>query len=345
MTLFIRKPPCGGFPWGTRQNWTLTSHEFYDISNSMGMINYVSMESTWIVACIGVNIFVLISGYFLSDNSYLRIQGGILIWFETIFYSLFGFILALLINHHPFSISEFLSFAEPIHSRKYWFVTVYLGLILIAPFLSKLLTSLTRKQYCYLLAVTSLMSFQFLLSKWYAGEHHINWFIFLFFVSGYLKRFGVPIWIRKNIGKIVFVLFLCLFTCGLAYNILNNGMRFNLVSTANDGFIFFLSVSIFIWFLQRDMDTWIIRKIVLLAPYCLGIYLIHEHPLLGEELWLWIIPENYNVPIILHAMMYCILIFIVCSSIDYFRRLIFRLLKINRMVKYIASKIPQPFIN
>ena len=25
MTLFMREPPCGGFPWGTRQNWTLTS--------------------------------------------------------------------------------------------------------------------------------------------------------------------------------------------------------------------------------------------------------------------------------------------------------------------------------
>ena len=24
MTLFMREPPCGGFPWGTRQNWTLT---------------------------------------------------------------------------------------------------------------------------------------------------------------------------------------------------------------------------------------------------------------------------------------------------------------------------------
>ena len=25
MTLFIGEPPCGGFPWGTRQNWTLTT--------------------------------------------------------------------------------------------------------------------------------------------------------------------------------------------------------------------------------------------------------------------------------------------------------------------------------
>ena len=28
MTLFIGKPPCGGFPWGTRQNWTLTIQAF-----------------------------------------------------------------------------------------------------------------------------------------------------------------------------------------------------------------------------------------------------------------------------------------------------------------------------
>lgn len=74
------------------------------------------------------------------------------------------------------------------------------------------------------------------------------------------------------------------------------------------------------------------------------IYLIHEHPFLGKALWAWIIPENYKVSIILHAMMYCILIFIVYSSIDYFRRLIFRLLKINILVKYIASKISQPLI-
>ena len=24
LTLFIGEPPCGGFPWGTRQNWTIT---------------------------------------------------------------------------------------------------------------------------------------------------------------------------------------------------------------------------------------------------------------------------------------------------------------------------------
>lgn len=24
LTLFIGELPCGGFPWGTRQNWTIT---------------------------------------------------------------------------------------------------------------------------------------------------------------------------------------------------------------------------------------------------------------------------------------------------------------------------------
>lgn len=39
LTLFIRKPPCGGYPWGTRQNWMLTGNkQLGGVRNAIGFI-------------------------------------------------------------------------------------------------------------------------------------------------------------------------------------------------------------------------------------------------------------------------------------------------------------------
>ena len=41
----MREPPCGGFPWGTRQNWTLTEETVrWYLDNQEWMDNITSGE-------------------------------------------------------------------------------------------------------------------------------------------------------------------------------------------------------------------------------------------------------------------------------------------------------------
>lgn len=39
----------------------------------------------------------------------------------------------------------------PVFLRNYWFVTVYIVLLILSPFLNKLINSLSQKQYMYLI--------------------------------------------------------------------------------------------------------------------------------------------------------------------------------------------------
>lgn len=48
----MREPPCGGFPWGTRQNWTLTDIHIVDMEIFyFGNTRYIIIEQTYIGKC------------------------------------------------------------------------------------------------------------------------------------------------------------------------------------------------------------------------------------------------------------------------------------------------------
>ena len=63
-------------------------HSGFPVNTIGGIIEYSCMEILYIIACISVNCYVMITGYFLSDRTVFRWKGIIGVWIQTVFYGL-----------------------------------------------------------------------------------------------------------------------------------------------------------------------------------------------------------------------------------------------------------------
>ena len=203
------------------------------------------LQSLYLISCVAVNCFVMISGYFLIDKLNLRWKGMLKIWIQAFFYCSIFLIITLLTGENV-GLKDVIKELFPVYGARYWFLTTYMGLMLVAPFLSRLAVSLEKRQYGIMLLLLFVICFAFLYGKIYAGIDTILWFSFLYLVAGYIKLFGVLDWMVRHKGKILLVCWGVLVVFALGVSIIHRGGY--LMSTNYDGPVFFLSLAVFNFF-------------------------------------------------------------------------------------------------
>ena len=115
-----------------------------------GSVSYYLTWTIFGISFVSISCYILISGYFLCEASFsfvrlLRLEGQV--WF----YSAALFIAAAVVLRQPLDMSSLIAAVFPILSCEYWFVTMYAGMLILSPFLNKLLLGLSRKQFRQLL--------------------------------------------------------------------------------------------------------------------------------------------------------------------------------------------------
>lgn len=281
--------------------------------------DFVFMEPLWILATIGVNCFVLITGYFLIDKDKIRWTSLIKFYIQLLFYSI---IIYVIVN--DFSFKGILKFSTPIHSKLYWFMTMYFALSLIAPYLSVLIKNISKKEYVILLIILFVLLWKHTYGKIFGGDQSLQWMIFLFLFAGYIKKHSLPNILVKYSGAISLLLILIFSLSAIVINIFINGVKqFTLMSTSIDSLSFFLSVFVFIWFSKKKFNNRFGHLMCKITPYLLGVYLIHEHPSIREILWSNLIPKSMQIPMIVHCLAISLLLFCLCVCIDYLRSFVF----------------------
>lgn len=260
------------------------------------LLSYVSYAIIVLGQC-APNIFVLISGYFLI-NSQFKSSRIIKIWAETWFYSVIFFIVGILINGDSFSLSKLIFAFTPILSRHYWFAVAYIALLIVSPFLNKLVKTISLKEYTFLVICGAIM-----LSAWTTfiffsqgvvtgGNTGLLWCIYLYLLGGYINLTKEKTDYKKIawIGfAFSFVLEYMIFRLSSVFSFLNN------IPVTNDDSFFnlILSVSVFIIFLNCKIDNKMVKKIVIpVSLSSFGIYLIQENCMIREYLWLDLVNAN-----------------------------------------------------
>ena len=312
-------------------------HIYYDVNTLMGMTNYLTMEPLYLLSQVAVNCYVMITGYFLINKIQYRWGGVLRVIVQTFFYSLL-FLLSILILKGQVSNIQLQKSIFPIHQWGYWFVTVYMGLLLVAPLLSRIAISLSKRQYQIVLFILFILNFQYLYGSVYAGHRTIMFFSFLFLLAGYLKIYGINPQILK-IKRMMFLGIWVLLTILATLVNIKKG-QFELIGTSYDGPILFLSIATFIIFVTAKMEHPIFRFIAKLSPFTFGVYLIHTNCFINSGLWS-LVPEKYNNPIFIHCIFFCLLIFILCTIADFVRSIIFRVFSVDKLLDKISDKIPQ----
>ena len=99
-------------------------------------IPYYIMNILRALCICSVNVFVLISGYFMVEKNKINIKRIVSIAISILFYSWIYLGLNLAFNFTELDLKGFLTAIFPISYKLYWFPTCYLFICIISPFLN-----------------------------------------------------------------------------------------------------------------------------------------------------------------------------------------------------------------
>ena len=139
---------------------------------------------------IGVNLFVMISGYFLIKSKRFKIEKLLKLWVQLVFYGIIIFLVLTYTGIAPFKLNLLIKGIIPVSSRLWWFASTYFVLYLLHPFLNKLLLGLDKKTYLKLLILLFVIwSVIYTISLKNFEGNHLLWFIFLYALAGYIRLY------------------------------------------------------------------------------------------------------------------------------------------------------------
>lgn len=311
----------------------------------------VNMDSLWAItdwavmywgfflASVGVNCFVLISGFLLAERTDYRWKSAARTWLSTFFYSFFICLLFVLLGKA--SARELFHYAFPVYSDVYWFITQFIGLTVLSPFLARLVVTLSKREYQIMLVVLAVMNlrlFKFPYGTVYGGPQTIVWFVFLFFVGAYVKKYR-PFGSFRHFGKCYVAFGILLASAYMAIQValyFKDGKPFDYGNTFNNSFTFLTAFLLFMWAVNHTVrEKSVPAFISKAAPLALGVYLITEHPLVRYLLWNewcsfsahrgspWLIPTQ---------LVTCAGVFLLCLGIEWLRTKLFEVLKVDEGV-------------
>jgi len=251
----------------------------------------------WMYGELGVNLFVLIMGYFMI-NAKFKFKKFVKIIFQVLFYHFLTIIFACYIGIYQLSeIRQFFFIAFPVTLNSYWFITAYILIYIFSPYLNLFVKKIEKLQYQKFLLLLLII---FSIIPTFFGVLYNNtesllyynrfiWFIVLYLIGAYIKLYSISFIETKKKSIIISVLsFLTLIVSILIidkFDFLFAKIGLTEVAylwTPNNIPMLLLSISIFGIFLNMKIkDNKIVNKF---ASTTLGIYLLHDGVL---SVWLW----------------------------------------------------------
>ncbi|MFI3604952.1 acyltransferase [Vagococcus fluvialis] len=286
----------------------------------------------------GVDLFILISAYFLVDSTFKK-KNILNIWKTTLFYSISLTIIFIVIFKVNYQKSILLKSLMPVSTSLYWFITAYLLLYASIPALNLVIHTIDKELYekvlFTMLIVLSIVS-TFLRTEIITNE--LLWFIFIYFIGGFLKLHIKTV--NKKKVQVYTVLLILISMLALAisefltkYIPSFSGKELALLFNTQGFLPLFTAISMFLLFKEINIKhNLAINKI---ASTTFAVYLIHEHPLVRKLLWSSFTSYfNLNSPLKLAILgtSFCVVVFLTCTLIEISRQYVFS--KIKNKLRY-----------
>ncbi len=285
-----------------------------------------------------VNLFILITGYFLINKTDYTLQRFFKILFETVFYFFLialvfytvgiGSVKDILLSFYPFAPSKF----------SVWFVVQYFGLILIQPFLSQFAVRLSKRQYKGFLLILLLLSTTLTpVFPWgylYSSSWKMWWFIVLFFTGGYLRlHFNSTKTAKYLLTTLILSVIWSLCSISELGKIIS--LEYNSILT------YTIAISLFIGIKNLHIKN--SKTINLMASGTFAGYLIHQNYFVLNRLENFIIQcTSLNYSILINFILtlgIIIAVFLFSIACDIVRQYLFKNLNISQFEKLMSDKL------
>lgn len=327
------------------------------LSNCTNPAIKMILEFIMFLIIIHVNSFVLLSGYFQSKSKF-KLSKLLHIFFEVVFYSLLIFIICvkfgIVDNYNIVTIFNNISLSS---LNNYWFIKMYLVTYVLSDFINKFINRLTRGEFksFLMLSFILLSVIPFITGYkvvWNDGFTFLN-FIYLYMIGAYLRMYPLKeTYHFKRMSKNGYRLLLIMSFVSLALiNYLINHVALEMNGMSNifsefssrvgasyfdyaTPFVMIGTILYFEFFKTLDFNNKFINKV---ATYTFGVYLIHDNELVRNNIYKFIgIDSNisFGYSIFIKILLTLVLIYIICTIIDFIRECLFKLiLKISLITK------------
>lgn len=315
---------------------------------------YVFHQCVIIASGMGVDMLVMITGYFMI-TSRPRWDKVPVIWFQTMLYCVAIYAILVGAGIYDFSLKDFGAQFVPVYNGSYWFVTQYIGLIALAPFVNIMVRNLSRLQYRALLLVLLAMDFEIMCSlgygKYFSGDCSLFHLTTVYLLAGYIRIHPVDITAKKIfvafcLSLAAVFLLTVLYEEYLNYR-LNQPYGYVALTCAlvgKNGLPIFTSFLFFVWISKLKVKrNWFTNALVRMAPYTFGVYLIHDNDYIRRLLWDSVVQhaDAHSPWSVAYILAVSVTIFVACVGIDFLRKKLFDVLRVNERLTSLTTAAEQ----
>lgn len=318
---------------------------FSKIANQLGGNRELTFWLIWLMCRCPVFVFIVIMGYYMCESrSGFNKKRLLKCYLPMLFYSVAIPVIYGIVYPESITGADYIRGFFPFLSRTWYFMTLYILVLMLSPFLNKMIEKLSRKEFLWLLAIiffvfsvwqpmTMLKPFQEIVSLKKVvetvGGKSLYGFIYMYLLGAYMRKYHFLKIHEEDkgflSGKWMYLFtFIVLGLMNTAFVYFYPDENIKQVIVYNDNPLVILQcVCIFRFFEKTDLTRFgrAGRVINMISAGNMGIYMIHEHPLMRDVIWKRIFDIN-NVQFytrkdyLLRILLIIIIIYAACWTID-----------------------------
>lgn len=301
-----------------------------------------------IFAYCGVNLFGLLTGYTAVGRRW-RLSRLVELWIQIVFTGVVVMIGYRLLSGTAFTRRDWLYFLFPVSHNTYWYFNAYLVMYLLLPLIQPGLEAVSKRTYtltllalCLVLTVLPLFSKEDIF-RTVVGYHAI-WLLVLYLTGFYLRRFGTP-----KMAKWALPVFIVCMAVAFFSRILLEWLRMqgrtqldvSLLEKYTSPTLYIGSAALVLWFAHLPLPERAGKLLSRLSPLAFGVYLIHGHDLLYQNLLNYCFVPYGGLPgpaLLLLFTGVVLGVFLACLLLDSLRLALFRLIRLHEGLIWLENK-------
>lgn len=311
----------------------IVAHHFAwhsSLSVNTPVVNKRIMDALVVGGKIAVNVYVLISGYFMIESKF-KWEKVLRLFLQLLFYSVGIYLVLVLFKCVSFDLKSFRELFFPIYTYQYWFMSFFMLLYFLSPYLNKMLKNCNQKELLLLILVLLIFQLDTTIAKLHFSVGNLVWFITLYIIAAYLRLYSNKLFNNKYSMLVTLIISLVF----IIYQYSFKGINY---WNMNKGISLICSLSLFLFFKNLDIKN---NKVInLISSATLGVYLIHDNGFIRPLLWnKWI-----NVPSLalkdslwIYSILIIIGVYLICTLIELLRKyiegIIIRIIKKKKVIK------------
>lgn len=312
-----------------------------------GVKRYAVAAIEYMAICC-VDVYAVISGYvgYRETRPKRRTSKYLKMWFGVFFYSLGISLAALFARPDIMTFENVVKSAFPVISLAYWYFSSYTVVFFLAPWINGFISRLDNKDTTKLaLLSVGLFSVVSFASNFFQtdpfvlnGGYSPLWLLVLYVVGAWMKKCGV----FGKTGKLTLLLLIIgdyALMCVIAYVIPQGSLG---ISGYTSPFVLAIAIFCVALFSKIKFSRFVNGIIAFLAPAAFGVYLIHTHPFIYnnvlKDAFLWVSDVSvFAIPFVIVGS--AVVIMAVCLAAEKLRLWLFKVTRFDDLLDFSGNKI------